>query len=66
MNIKKNIMIVFATTLLGGCSSVGNIKDVEPSKYVHATDYLNDIFEKSNCIGTIFPRRDGYQLMLMD
>lgn len=54
MDIKKNIMIVFATTLLGGCGSVGNIKDVEPSKYVHVTDYLNDAFEKSNCVGSIF------------
>ncbi|EEQ9058568.1 TPA: hypothetical protein R8E80_RS24910 [Escherichia coli] len=54
MDIKKNIIIVFATTLLGGCGSVGNIKDVEPSKYVHVTDYLNDAFEKSNCVGSIF------------
>ncbi|EOS1071416.1 hypothetical protein [Escherichia coli] len=54
MDIKKNIIIVFATTLLGGCGSVGNIKDVEPSKYVHVTDYLNDAFEKSNCVDSIF------------
>ncbi|ENH4709277.1 hypothetical protein ABV636_004775 [Salmonella enterica] len=54
MAVRKNITIIFATTLLGGCSSVGNIKDVEPSKYVHVTDYLNDAFEKSNCIGTVF------------
>lgn len=54
MAVRKNIMIIFVTTLLSGCSSVGNIKHVEPSKYVHVTDYLNDIFEKSNCIGTVF------------
>ncbi|WP_228084744.1 MULTISPECIES: hypothetical protein [Enterobacteriaceae] len=54
MTIRKNLTIIFATTLLSGCSSVDNIKDVEPSKYVHITDYLNDVFEKANCIGTIF------------
>lgn len=54
MVVRKNIMIIFVTTLLSGCSSVGNIKHVEPSKYVHVTDYLNDIFEKSNCIGIVF------------
>ncbi|EPJ2545235.1 hypothetical protein ACTGQE_003730 [Escherichia albertii] len=54
MDIKKNIIIVFAATLLSGCSSVGNMRNIEPSKYVHVTDYLNDAFEKSNCVGSIF------------
>ena len=54
MDIKKNMIIIFAITLLSGCSSVGNMRNVEPSKYVHVTDYLNDAFEKSNCVGSIF------------
>ncbi|MCZ9235873.1 hypothetical protein OM297_22785 [Escherichia albertii] len=66
MDIKKNIIIAFATTLLGGCGSIGNIKGVEPSKYAYVTDYLNDIFENQIVLVQFSPRRDGYQLMPMD
>ncbi|HBD0336956.1 TPA: hypothetical protein KGE85_004391 [Escherichia coli] len=55
MKTKKLMMVtlVSSTLALSGCSSVGNIKHVEPSKYVHVTDYLNDAFEKANCVGSI-------------
>lgn len=66
MDVKKNIIIVFATTLLGGCGSIGNIKNVEPSKYVYVTDYLMIYLKNQIVLVQFSPRRDGYQLMLMD
>lgn len=52
----KNIINATLITLaLCGCSSSDvDVKYIAPTKYTNIASYLNDTFEGSNCIGTIF------------
>lgn len=50
----SRIIILLTTLILSGCSSVKDVEYVDPGKYSDLASYLNEVFEKSNCTGTIF------------